>query len=68
MSYQIYTYANKNKFSYTITKDKLTVIDEVTKDKWAYGEVGLLKKKTKDRLVHEKMKEMVKNRQNLKPL
>ena len=62
-NFLIYTYAIKNKFSYKITQNKLTVIDRVTKDEWTYGFVGLLKKRTKDRLVYEKMKEMVKEKE-----
>ena len=58
----IYTYAIENKFSYIIGTDKITVVDLITKNKWDYGFVGLLTKKTKDRLVYQKMEEMLKNR------
>ncbi|GAG72032.1 unnamed protein product [marine sediment metagenome] len=58
----IYVYANEHKFSYTITYNRLIVVDEVTNAIWDYGFVDLLKKKTKERLVYNKMREMVKNR------
>lgn len=57
-------YARENQFSYSITFDKLTVVDKVTNGEWTFEPKGLLSNGTRNRLVYEKMKEMMGNREN----
>jgi len=64
--HMMYDFAQKNHLSYSITFDKLTVIDKITNGEWTYEPKGLLSNGTRNRLVYEKMKEMLEKRENPK--